>query len=397
VVVLSGENIVCITRRPWHSTWKTDQQIMSRLARTNRVLYVNPPRPLREAVRQALGVVSRVPVVSSPRENLHIYQEPILLAGWGRGHLFSRAYNRVAERLRIAHLRETTRRLGFHSPILWSYDPLASWAIGAFGEILFVYSVIDNYDEYFSTGEIWHTRVRASHRELMRRADVVFAVSEPLLQQCLEYNPNSFLAPNGVSFDLFEASMRSSDTPPDVVPIPRPIIGFIGVLHSSIDLGLLEEIAQHRPDWSLMIVGPVEGIAYGDRRVFQRLCSRVNVYYLGAKPPNVLPDYVKSCDVAIMPYRVNPLTFCGDSQKLYEYLACGKPVVSTPIPSVRRHLPLVEIAEYPGDFLARVERALRDGHRLHSERMAAARRNSWERRVCEMSEILLRRLRAATP
>lgn len=380
---------MCFTRRAWHSTWKTDQQIMSRLARTNRVLYVNPPRPLRSAVRQSLGRARRELVVSSQGSSLYVYQEPVFLPGWGRSHLASRAFNHVVQRLRIAHLRRTAMMLGFRSPILWCYDPLASWAIGLFGEKLFIYGVIDNYDEYFSAGEVWRTQVYDTHRKLLRCADVVFAVSEPLLKHCLEFNPNSFLAPNGVSFELFGASMQKTDLPREVRGISRPIIGFAGALHSTVDFGLLEKVATERADWSLMLVGPVEHIARKDSEILGRIRRRGNVYYLGAKTPEELPDYIKCFDVALMPYRIGPLTASGDSLKLYEYLACGLPVVSTAISAARRLIPLVEVAEDVSSFVSAIERVLKCPDGFHEARLMVARNNSWDRRIDEMSEIVL--------
>ncbi len=390
--VLSGENIVCFTRRSWQSTWKTDQQIMSRLARSNRVLYVNPPRRLREAVCEAVGLTPRAATVSAQGRGLYVYQEPIYLPGWGKSYRISRAYHHIAHRLRVAHLRRTMKRLRFDSPILWSFDPLAAWAIGKFGQKLFIYSVIDNYDEYFSAGEIWQTEVRKSHCDLMRHADLVFAVSEPLLERCLSYNPNSFLVPNGVSFEVFQEAMQKSHLPHEIRGIPRPIIGFAGVLHSSIDFDLLEEIASGRADWSLVMVGPVEGAADEDLETFSRIRHRRNVYYLGPKAPDELPEYIKCFDVGLMPYRMGPLTAFGDSLKLYEYLACGKPVVSTAVPTAQRFASLVAVAEDHSSFVSAVDKVLKEPDGFRETRIAVARDNSWDRRISDMSTIVLARL-----
>ncbi len=325
---------------------------------------------------------------------MYLYYEPVFLPAWGKRHLLSHAYNRIANRLRIVHTRKVATLVGFRSPILWIYDPLASAAVGLFGEKLVVYSVIDNYDAYFANGEIWADWVRRSHRYLMRRADVVFAVSQSLLDQCLQYNRNSYLVPNGVSFELFEAALRNDSVPSDIRLIPRPIVGYAGVVHSVIDLDLLSRTAQEHPRWSLTIVGPVEGLTSGDLAAFERLCSRANVYYLGPKSPEELPDYVKCFDVALMPYRIDQLTAHIDSLKLYEYMACGKPVVSTAIPSARRFVPLIEIADDPASFVRAVERILNEPHGYREARIELARGNSWGRRINEMGEILGGHLRA---
>lgn len=390
--MLSGEDIICFTMRPWHSTWKTDQKVMSRLATANRVLYVDPPRSLSAALGEAMRRTPRRRVVEEAAENLLVYQEPVFLPAWGRDHLLSGAYNRVIEPLRLRHLRHTANRRGFGSPILWSYTPLSSGAIGALGEKLVVYCVLDNYDECFSPSEVWHRIVRATHREMMRRADVVFAVSERLLEQCLQYNRNSYLVPNGVSAEAFEAAARNGSTPQDVLPIPRPIVGFVGVLHATIDFGLLEMLARSHPEWSLMLVGPVESLDAADIGTFEGLRRLPNVYYLGAKPPDPLPDYVNSCDVGLIPYRINTFTSFGDPQKLYEYFACGKPVVSTAMPSVRRFSPLARVADSPEGFVAAVEEALARPDGQSEARMSLARSNSWEQRIDEMSAILARHM-----
>jgi glycosyltransferase involved in cell wall biosynthesis len=262
-----------------------------------------------------------------------------------------------------------------------------------FNEKLLVYGVIDNYDEYFSAGLIWRAQVHDSHRKLLRCADVVFAVSELLLDQCLEYNPNSFLAPNGVSFELFRAAMEKSDLPPDIRVIPRPIIGFAGVLHSCIDFNLLEKIAVQRADWSLVVVGPKEDASREDLKILDRMRCLRNVYYLGPKAPDQLPEYIKCFDVGLMPYRIGPLTRFGDSLKLYEYMACGKPVVSTAIPAARRFVPLVEVADDLASFLSAIERVLKEPDGGCEARLALARDSSWDRRISDMSAVVLEYLK----
>ena len=395
--MLSGEDIICFTMRPWRSTWKTDQKVMSKLAGANRVLYIDPPRSLAGALGEALHRAPRRPVVEEKADNLVVYQEPVFLPAWGRAHPLPAAYNRAVEPLRFRHIRRTADRLGFRSPILWSYTPLSAGAIGALGEKLVVYCVLDNYDECFSPNEIWHTVAPAAHREMMRRADVVFAVSDRLLEQCLQYNPHSYLVPNGVSAEAFETAARNGAVPDDVRSIPRPIVGFVGVLHATIDFELLDELARRHPEWSLMVVGPVESLGAADTRTFEGLRRLPNVYYLGAKPPDAVPDYVNSCDVGLIPYRINTFTSFGDPQKLYEYFACGKPVVSTAMPSVRRFSPLARVADSSVGFVSAVEDVLARPDEQSKARMSLARRNSWEQRMDEMSAILGRHIAHGAP
>lgn len=391
--MLSGQRFIGFTLRPWQSTWKTDQKIMSLLAATNRVLYVDPPRSLHAAVREVVGRMPRTPVLRQIGPSLLVYQEPAFLPAWGRAHPLSPIYNGMIDPLRLGHLRHIVRRHGFQSAILWSFTPLSSKVLGRLGERLVVYHVLDNFDEFFSSREVWHRIVRTAHREMIRRADVVFAVSEGLLEECLKYNRQAYLMPNAVDYEPFEAAVRAGTAPHDVNAIPRPVIGFVGVLHATIDFELLEMVARAHPEWSLMLVGPLS-LDAEDARLFKRLCSLANVHYLGGKPPDALPGYVKSCDVGLIPHRLNTYTAFGDPQKLYEYMACGVPVVSTAIPAVRRFQPLVHVADSSADFVAAVGKAVAHPDGLATARKALARENSWEHRVREIGTILARHLAA---
>ena len=391
--MLSGEDIVCFALRRWDSPWKNNQQVMSCFAKGNRVLYVDPPRPFREAIGETLGRVERKPVLEHVIGGLHLYHGPRLLARWGRNHLVSRFFNWVTAPARLAHVRGLAAGMGFRAPILWIYDPMLAPAIGSFQEKLVLYYVIDNYAEYFSEDEgVWRSAITRDHVRMMKRADIVLTVSQSLYEQGLQHNRNTFLVPNGVNYDFFQEVMRSEGVPPDMREIPKPIIGYVGVVHSVIDFSLLERVASGRREWSLMLVGPAESMTVEDRRAFKRLVGFPNVYYLGSKHPEELPGYIKNFDVALMPYRIGPLTSGGDSIKLYEYLACGRPVVSTPLPSARRFGSLIEIAESAAEFVECIERGLRESPDRCRARMAVAQEHSWQRRVEVISGIVTRSL-----
>lgn len=381
---LTGQDIICLALRSWHSPWKNNQQLMSLLARSNRVLYVGPPRPLREAVTEIRGRVPRGPILERYGSDSYIYHGPRLLARSRN----SRVFNWTAERLRLAHVRHTARRLGFQSAILWVFDPTLVHTVGTFGEKLVIYHVIDNYVEYRPANALRVRRMVAKNEETMLGlADIVFAVSETLHQRCLRYNANSFLVPNGVDYGRFQHALDQATIPADVQEIPKPIIGYVGVIESNMNFPLLQQIVDDHPEWSLMLVGPAELV---DRSRFDALLRRPNVFYLGFKPVNEVPNYIKSCDVCLMPDEERT---DGDSLKLYEYLACGRPVVSQiDDPSVRRFKPLMRIAHDASDFVRCIRESLSEGPGLASARIAVARENSWTNRVSALSEVINRHL-----
>jgi glycosyltransferase involved in cell wall biosynthesis len=383
---LSGEDIVCLALRRWNTPWKNNQQVMSLVARSNRVLYVGPPRAFREsfaALRMGLGN----PTLERYAERLFVYSEPWFLSPIRRTRRGAGLLNRITQVARATQVHTICRQLKFQTPILWVYDPMLAPAVGSFCEKLVIYHVIDNYDEYFPQEA---TRLRSlvvkNQRIMLERADVVFAVSEALHRRCLELNPNSHLVPNGVNYPLFEKAMSSDRLPTDVASIPRPIIGYVGVIQPRIDFRFLGQMADARPDWSFMLVGPTEYLDGGEG--FSNLVQRQNVYYLGPKPVEQIPFYVKACDVGILPYKQDGFFLYIDSLKLYEYLACGRPVVSSDMPCSRRFVPLVRIARDLSEFIDGIEMSLAEDGTTSAERIALARQHSWDRRVEAMGEIV---------
>lgn len=254
--MLSGHDIICFAVRAWDSPWKNNQQLMSRLAASNRVLYVNPPRPLR-AVLNGTSLRSNGQLPSMPRgTSLHVLRESALLPTWGRNHAAARLFNHVTDPVRLMRVRKLASLLGFKRPILWIYDPLAASAVSNFREQLVVYYLIDSYQDYIAPDKAWRATIAASHQRMLEQADIVFAVSDSLYRQSLEVNPSSFLMPNGVDLELFQTAV--AETPSELAAIPSPVIGYVGAIRSVLDLELLEHVATHRPQWSLLLVGPEE-------------------------------------------------------------------------------------------------------------------------------------------
>jgi glycosyltransferase involved in cell wall biosynthesis len=389
--MLVGEDIVCLAHEPWHGPWKTYHQIMALLAESNRVLYVGPPRPLRGALGGLVGGGGR-PTYERVTDMLTVYHEPWLLARARGDRLWSGPFNRTTTRLRLAQVRWLARKHGMHSPILWVFDPSTASAVGTFREKLVIFYMLDNYVEFFPH-EATAARAAMTRNEatMLAKADLVFAVSEGLYRRCLRVNPRSFLVPNGVDYDRFQATTADGEAPPDMRAICRPILGYVGALQSDLNFPLLERLAAECPQWSMVFVGPDE--LGRDRQRFQALIARPNVHYLGAKTVSEVPKYIDACDVCMMPNDIGSSTVPDcDSIKLYEYLACGRPIVSTDVPSVRRFGSLVRIAHSHVEFIEQVEEALREDPRIRDERKAVAREHSWQRRVELMSRVITSRL-----
>jgi UDP-galactopyranose mutase len=192
-------------------------------------------------------------------------------------------------------------------------------------------------------------------QRLIDQADLVFTGGYSLYEAKRDRHPGVHPFPSSVDAAHFAAARAEGREPADQAAIPGPRLGFYGVVDERMDLALLAEIADARPEWSLVIVGPVVKISEAD------LPRRPNLYYLGGKQYAELPDYLRGWDVALMPFASNEATRFISPTKTPEYLAAGCPVVSTPITDVIRHygnIEAVKIATTPAEFIAGCEAAL---------------------------------------
>jgi glycosyltransferase involved in cell wall biosynthesis len=224
---------------------------------------------------------------------------------------------------------------------------------------------------------------RRLDRELCEVADLVITTSQALYESKSRSNPNTVLVPHGVLYSHFARALEP-DFPvaPDLACLPRPIIGYYGLVQDWQDLDLLGEIARRRPGWSIVLVGKVQ-VDVG------RFSDVPNMHFLGQRPHAELPHYSKGFDVAVIPHKVNELTRNMNPIKLREYLAAGLPVVSSPLPEVLAYEPAVRIADGVDDWLEALEQAIAErgpgGDRRRSARVAG---EGWSVRVDTILRLL---------
>jgi UDP-galactopyranose mutase len=199
--------------------------------------------------------------------------------------------------------------------------------------------------------------MKALEAEMLRRADIVFTGGQSLYEAKKDRHDDVHCFPSSVDVPHFAQARTIGEEPVDQRDVPHPRIGFCGVIDERMDISLIEGIAMARPDWHLMMVGPVVKI---DPAALPQL---PNVHYLGGKKYNELPHYLAGWDVAILPFAHNDSTRFISPTKTPEYLAGGKPVVSTSITDVVRPYgvqKLVRIADTPEEFVKACEAAMRD-------------------------------------
>jgi glycosyltransferase involved in cell wall biosynthesis len=264
--------------------------------------------------------------------------------------------------------------------ISWFVVPHPGFLAGRLGERLCVYYCIDDYAAHPGVDQ---QVVTSLDKYLTRKADAVFVAPPAIVEAKKALNPHTTFSPHGVDSDHFARALDPATRIPEAaMQLPHPVIGFFGLVADWIDVDLIAFMARARPTWSFLLVGHV----YADTSVLNGL---KNVVMVGAQPYASLPNWAKSFDVAIIPYRDTQQVRHANPLKLREYLATGRPVVSTPNPEVERFREWVRIARTAPEFLEQVEAALEVESVASVEaRMAVVRPMTWDARVQAVLDVV---------
>ncbi len=375
-------SIVCLSPQRWDADLPTNrQQLMLRAARRGHsVLFVETSTFLgRHLLRLVTGpdragvfreLIGSREVAPGIRARTALNAIP-----WGHSRRLPNAVNCF---LTAGALRRLVRRLP--QPVaLWIYDPCTARLARACGDAAVVYDCVDDYSEQTADPRT-RAFVGRSDRQTARAADLVFATARSLFDRHRQQNPSTFHVPNVGDFDHFSPAADRSFAAPETRELPRPVVGFVGnITAAKVDLDLLEALASARPDWTLLLVGPVRADA---QHAFDRLVRLPNVHWAGPKPYGEVPRYVAALDVALIPYLANGYTRSCFPLKTYEYLAAGKPVVATGLPELSGVSPDVALADGIDALVAVVEAGLaRQGDDDRERRIRVAAANTWDGRV----------------
>ena len=230
-----------------------------------------------------------------------------------------------------------------------------------------IYDVIDDWSAYQDAPNYF----RETEPYLLQHADIITASSRLLYQKALPYSKNTHLCPNAADLEHFLTSRRKWDRPKDL-PEGHPIAGFFGIMREWFDTDLMREIAQKRAHFEFCLIGGYS------QDIFERLKDLENIHFLGEKNYSVLPQYLSHFDVTLIPFKTNELIRSTNPIKVYEYLAGGKPVVSTPIPELEK-MPFVYLSKNPEEFVGNLDHALETPTDL-SEVDAFLENQTWTKR-----------------
>ena len=358
-------DLVCFSHLRWDFVFQRPQHLLSRSAKSRRVFFIEEPIFSNCSMRM---------VVREEEPGLHIVVP----------HLPEGLRSEIAIN---AVMKEMTRQLfldhEINEYVFWYYTPLALSFTEHFTPIAAVYDCMDELSAFKGA----HSRLPMFEKELFQHVDLVFTGGQSLYEVKRDQHPSVHAFPSSIDASHFGKARKTVADPEDQAQIPHPRLGFFGVIDERFDIDLLEQVATRRPDWNFIIIGPVVKIDP------ETLPKYGNIHYLGGKKYSELPDYLAGWDIALLLFARNESTRFISPTKTPEYLAAGKPVISTSIRDVVRpygELKLVEIADTADEFIAAAEKQLaKTGQSDWLKRVDAFLENiSWDKTWAQMSDLI---------
>lgn len=359
------KDLVVFSHLRWNFVWQRPQQIMSRLANSYRILFIEEPLPLESAGKPRWEFERPLPhlTVCVPRTASS-------RAGFHSDHFGDFAYL----------LPELQELEGLRDPILWFYTPMAFALIDLMPQRMVIYDCMDELSAFLNAPP----ELQENERSLLGAADLVFTGGRSIFSAKRELNSNCYCFPSSVDLAHFQKARNLGPRSAR----PRPRLGFFGVIDERMDLELLQFCSDAQPDWDWEFVGPVVKIQP------ETLPLAPNLLYRGQQPYSDLPTYVAAWDVCLIPFALNAATRYLSPTKTLEYMAAAKPIVSTAIRDiVDDYRDIVAIADDPQQFVAHCEQALQSSEetrtRMIQKMDQVLSQTSWDRTVSAMQALML--------
>lgn len=326
-------DLVCFSHLRWDFVYQRPQHLLSRCAKDRRVFFIEEP---------IFGNGSMRLETREAESGVHVVVP----------HLPDGLRSEIAIN---AVMREMTRQLftdhDINKYIFWYYTPMALSFTDHFNPVASVYDCMDELSAFKGA----HSALPMLEKQLFRHVDLVFTGGQSLYEAKCGQHPSVHAFPSSIDVKHFGKARNLTEDPKDQAHIPHPRLGFFGVIDERFDSQLLDQIASRRPDWQFIMIGPIVKIDPAS------LPQHPNIHYLGGKKYQELPEYLAGWDIALLLFARNDSTRFISPTKTPEYLAAGKPVISTSIRDVVRpygDLKLVEIADTPDEFINAAERIL---------------------------------------
>lgn len=382
--VLRGRDILCFSH-DWTGDPLSKTHLMRVLSKENRILWVNaianrmPTASSKDFSRIVKKLKSFTEPVKEVEPNIHVLN-PLAIPAYG-----TEAVRNFNQKFLISQVKKAMRKLDFSQPINMVFNPAAGLLAGKLGESELIYYCVDEYTAF--TGAA--VGLKEIEEDLFRKSDLVIVSAEKLFESKQHFNKNTFVIRHGTDWKHFRKSLDDETKIPDeIADLPKPIIGFHGLLADWVDFDLIKKTAEHFSEGSVVLIGKITVDA---EKKIKILDGVKNIHFLGRKPYAELPAYCKGFDVALNPFEINELTLAANPLKVREYLAAGLQVVSTDIPEVRI-LDNCLIGENHQDFIEKIEFALKNP-KSKEEISDAIKHESWEAKIDELRTVMQKRRR----
>jgi UDP-galactopyranose mutase len=324
-------DLICFSHLRWNFVYQRPQHLMSRFAKQRRVFFFEEP------------------VYDAPSQYNEIFDDPVSGICVVTPHITSDTEN---SSVALRHLLDIfMASMNIKTYVTWYYTPLSFAFSDHLRPALLVYDCMDELSSFkFAAPEL-----KDWEQKLFAKADIVFTGGMHLYEAKKKFHSNIYGVPSGIDVKHFIQARKFTKDPIDQASIPHPRIGFYGVIDERFNSKLLRSVAEQRPDWHFVIIGPTAKIDPAS------LPTNRNIHFIGMRDYKELPGYLAGWDVAMMPFELNEATKYISPTKTPEFLAAGKPVVSTSIHDVVHPYAdkrVVSIADTPGEFVAAIEQYL---------------------------------------
>lgn len=387
-------DIICFSVNNWEKRKARKQQFMLHLSKKEdigNILYVEPPLSLFRLLilpfselktsenrnRWTRALKGRIELLSN---KLMVYTPIFFIPFSFRIHFL---YN-VNFFLSVLILKIKIDRIGFKNIILWLYHPFDFLLLKWFkNRRLSIFDWAEEWAEYFvEFNEKKRREIRILEENIVKNVDIVFVVSKKLLEIARKINKNSFHLLDGTIYEVFLKSKEKRAK--EIEYIKKPILGYLGTLDDRIDIELLALISRTFSEASLVLIGDI----HHQRVDVSSLKNCSNIYLLGCKKYEELGNYTVYFDVCILPYKPELSIFISPT-KIYDYLATGRPIVSTNLDEVSKFRDYAYIAESKGEFVEFIKIALSENNEEFSKnRQEIAKANTWNQRASQIIEII---------
>jgi glycosyltransferase involved in cell wall biosynthesis len=387
---ITGRDIVITGLQAWDNDIGSNCiNIAKEFAKDNRVLYVNFPLDSRTIMneRSDVKIQKRLAIIKNEKDDLEkvgeniwtLYPKTTIQSiNWIGAEGIFNFFNKRNNTKFAFQISKALKRLNFDKFFIFNdSDMFRSFYLKEFLKPeLYIYYSRDN----LIAVDYWKKHGIRIESELIRKSDLCTANSTYLADYCRQFNPHSYYVGQGCDLSLFNPNLMT-DVPDDIKIIKSPVIGYVGALVGlRLDIKLLEFIAENRPQWNIVLVGPED-----DNFKNSRLHSYSNVHFLGAKKMEELPLYVKAFDVCINPQLVNEVTIGNYPRKIDEYLAMGKPTVATATTAMEVFADYCYLAKNKEGYIESIEKALNSNNPEETKRRRNfAMTHTWENNVEEI-------------